>query len=70
MARSRTPPRGEHVPGQLDLWPYVQARRTVGDLPAVPCPLCRCRGTDEIDRDLWECPECGHEWRAEMEAQR
>lgn len=33
----------------------------MSDLPH--CPLCQCTYTYE-DRDLYHCPECGHEWSA------
>ncbi len=28
-----------------------------------PCPKCKSAFAYE-DRGLWNCPECGHEWRA------
>jgi protein PhnA len=31
---------------------------------AMKCPECKSGHVYE-DRDLWACPECGHEWNAE-----
>ena len=30
---------------------------------AMKCPECKSEHAYQ-DRDLWVCPECGHEWRA------
>lgn len=34
-------------------------------LLSIPCPACASGLTVWIDRDLWECPACGYEWREE-----
>ena len=35
--------------------------------PIPPCPKCKSEFAYE-DRNLWNCPECGHEWSASAEA--
>lgn len=34
---------------------------------AMKCPACNSEHAYQ-DRDLWVCPECGHEWSAATEA--
>lgn len=70
MAKAKAKAGDGHVPGQVDLLSLAQARRMAGDLASLPCPACRCRQTEEIDRDVWDCLDCGHEFRAETEARQ
>ncbi len=69
MSRSRRTGSDRHARGQLGLIPIEQAY-CLHTPTSIPCPVCRETHTEEIDRDLWECPECWHQWRAEIEEHR